>query len=119
MNKNIANTLIVGSIIFAGAVRLQPVGSRGYQDDTALKGTFLGKWTNPKSGKEFYRIIPEGKSEKIYVTTKLIKDEMMLKATNTDSRGNYYSYSGWEPQHKIIIWIPAWFYRKLKSEGKI
>jgi len=114
MNKNIATTLIIGSILLVTVETRIGSGNK----TTKIKGIFKGKYTNPNSGKESYIFLPEYKSEVIFIPTSLISDEMFGRVTNNDSRGNPYASSKWT-HSEVSLWVPAWYYRNLYKEGKL
>ena len=120
MNKNIATGLIVGSVIlFDLSAKKQALGSKSKHNLTSVEGVLKRKYTNPQTGKESYIVRPDGKREDVFFPKSLIKRELILGATNTDARGNAYSYAGWQPKYRIILWIPTWFYKRLRDDGAV
>ena len=120
MNKNVATGLIIGSVVlFDLSAKKQVLGSKSTHNTTSVQGVLKRKYTNPQTGKESYIVRPDTGREDVFFPKSLIQRELILGATNTDARGNAYSHAGWRPQYRIILWIPTWFYRKLREQGKI
>ena len=110
MNKRIANSLIVGSIVLISlAQHHQEFGGRNKHTKT-IRGVFKMMYTNPRSGKKSYVVRPDGKAKNIFIPETL--------ASSVHWGQHLYNTPKWNVS-EITIDIPEWLYRKLKEQGKI
>ena len=119
MNRAIANTLIVGSIVLINVANHR-LHFGGANRGKTIRGVFTKMWTNPKSGKEFYIVRPEGRgpNQAVFIPKKLAWKVDWGSLRNRDHRGNPLAGASWDIRDVVIL-VPAWFYDELKNEGKL
>jgi len=110
MNKTIANSLILGSIVLVSiAYDRERFGARNKQTKT-IRGVFKMMYTNPRSGKKSYVVRPDGKAKNIF-----IREDF---ASSVHWGQHLYNTTNWNVT-EITLDIPEWLYRKLQEKGEI
>ena len=112
MNKTIANSLIVGSIILISVAHHREqfgVGARNKRTKT-IRGVFKMTHTKPDTGDRFYVIRPVGKAKNIFIREDL--------ASQVYWGQHLYNTRNWNVK-EITLDIPEWLYRKLEEKGDL